>query len=265
MASVYLKCRLCNNLHQIAVAYAHSLLMDEPCFITGRARFFSTDWFPNWDKRITIGLWQKPKYSKIFTDGQHTTWRNPVKLPPHEKNLLFYGQFESSQYFRGFEAEIKKLYFCEVKPQNVTAIHIRLTDILRPGAEHITLPVSYYWEAMSCIGAKKYVICSDDIPQCKKWFGGSRFEFREGTSGYEDWLFLRGCENLIMSNSTFSWWAAYLGMADKIICPSRWLKCPDDSFKFEPNWRILDVRPERNEKGCWDSDSWRGRSIPFLG
>jgi hypothetical protein len=52
-------------------------------------------------------------------------------------------------------------------------------------------------------------------------FQGDRFEFPNGNE-VEDMNMMASCKGIIGSNSSFSWWAAYLSGAEKIIFPSQW-------------------------------------------
>ncbi len=73
--------------------------------------------------------------------------------------------------------------------------------------------------------AKRAVIVSDDYKD--RFLNevadlvASRLEWVEAARGTwdADWLTLASCKNLIMSQSTYSWWAAFLGRCQKIVCP----------------------------------------------
>lgn len=60
----------------------------------------------------------------------------------------------------------------------------------------------------------------------------------------DDFLMMKACRHFIMSNSTFSWWAQYLGTApDKIvIAPSKWLNYGYGNRDiYQDNWELIDV------------------------
>jgi hypothetical protein len=52
------------------------------------------------------------------------------------------------------------------------------------------------------------------------------------------WLFTQ-CKNIVMANSTFSWWGAYLSSADYVWVPDKWFgpAGPSDyETIYEDNW-----------------------------
>ena len=64
------------------------------------------------------------------------------------------------------------------------------------------------------------------------------------SSEKDDLALLSLCDNHITTNSTYSWWGAYLSKSKnkKIICPTNWLA--GSSFMngnhFPPNWINID-------------------------
>lgn len=92
-----------------------------------------------------------------------------------------------------------------------------------------TLPDSYYIEAVKYI-KKKYdypiYICTDDKDRCKGLCKELGAEFAPAVEGVNlkisDFLFLYLSSCLIISNSTYSWWAAYLRKRKITICPDPW-------------------------------------------
>ena len=64
----------------------------------------------------------------------------------------------------------------------------------------------------------------DDINWCKKNIMGPNHYFSENHDKLIDFTLMQKCDNNIISNSSFSWWAAWLNPnPDKIvIAPKRW-------------------------------------------
>lgn len=103
-----------------------------------------------------------------------------------------------------------------------------------PGCEknHYNLPFSYYEKAIELLGKdRKYIICSNDIDLCKqqKVFEGDNFIFNEIVpenlyKGYFDLCLISKCSDFIITNSTFSWWGAWLGnnKNKRVIAPVPW-------------------------------------------
>jgi len=126
-------------------------------------------------------------------------------------------------------------------PGPVCALHIRRGDYAtNPLGTVTSLPLSYYENALDVIHPASVVVFSDDIPWCRENFlrGDLYFEGVPRTVEQDptyrtapvlDWidLFLQmSCANagsIVISNSTFSWWAAWLAEScERIVYPSRW-------------------------------------------
>lgn len=112
-----------------------------------------------------------------------------------------------------------------------TAVHLRRGDFLRLGQG---LPASYYEQALDLVGgADDVVVVSDDELAAEGLASrlqrlGIKAEASGGGSVVEDFATLAASRNLIMSNSTFSWWAAvagdnqHNGTGRTVICPQPW-------------------------------------------
>jgi hypothetical protein len=62
-----------------------------------------------------------------------------------------------------------------------------------------------------------------------------------GRDHYEDLALLARAEHLVLSNSTFSWWAAFLSSAQGVICPEPWFTDPSrDRGIARPDWIRVD-------------------------
>jgi hypothetical protein len=62
--------------------------------------------------------------------------------------------------------------------------------------------------------------------------------YNTGKRDVEDMRLMSACAHFIIANSTFSWWAAWLGAnpAKQVICPRQWYVDPGRSTR--------DLRPE---------------------
>ena len=80
---------------------------------------------------------------------------------------------------------------------------------------------------------------SDDIEWCKEHFKGKRYVFADKPCSYKpemDLYLQTQCKANVISNSTFSWWGAYLNAnASKVVCPWPWFT----DNKIDPMTHIL--------------------------
>lgn len=120
------------------------------------------------------------------------------------------------------------------------AVHVRRGNNLGIQEFHPVQPISYYEEALDLIGGAKLIVFSDDLDWCRQQeiFENAIFGFgvpREidvysltgekplalDTAAF-DLLTMAKCRYHVISNSTFSWWAAYLAKSDMVVYPKNW-------------------------------------------
>ena len=82
----------------------------------------------------------------------------------------------------------------------------------------------YYERAMAMFPDEKFVIYSDDPEWCKEHFKGDNIQVTGRGNEIEDFNLLASSKHIIMANSSWSWWAAYLcpNETKKIIAPKKW-------------------------------------------
>ena len=166
------------------------------------------------------------------------------EIPTTEKkNKYLYGYFQGEQYFDTCKEQLKReftvsktlsetahVYLQQIRASKAVARHIRLGDY--KNAKNTDLDVcslAYYKRALAYIrdhleGYRMFVF-TNDAQQAS-----GMLEFPEGTvmvqgtRDYEDFALMQQCSHFVLSNSTFSWWAAYLAEnPDKIITvPEKW-------------------------------------------
>lgn len=167
------------------------------------------------------------------------------------------GHFQSEKYFSHAIDEIRWYMRMKDEPpqSDYCAIHWRAGDYGdAPSSQHPDgnsfhprMDLRYYEPAMAHFGsAQKFMVFSDDIPRARKMFG-ERVEYSEGRNYLEDFRLLKTCSHFIISNSSYSAFAAVLGDAkDKqVIAPRPWFGGPytgqiDAEDIYGPTWKVID-------------------------
>jgi len=146
------------------------------------------------------GFWQSEKY---FIENEDII-RN--ELSPNEKIL-------------------EKLRRTPFMDENCVSIHIRRTDYTTSQGYHPVQPIEYYESALNIIGRYDYIfVFSDDIEWCRQNLTFRNMIFMTGLTDIEDMWVMSLCKNNIISNSSFSWWAAWLNknVNKVVIAPMNW-------------------------------------------
>jgi hypothetical protein len=260
MVYVNLKGRLGNNLFQLAAAssLAHlhntdfaAIVTDywcsEPdhCYLEDYLKQFKTNILSNVHFTSTI-----PKGLKEFNE-QNSSF-SPISF---QKEILLNGWFQSEKYF--VDSVVRELFNIDQKnydyikgkyghlllsDNTITSIHVRRGDYLKLPHQYSICSMRYFEKAIDLIGRdKKYMIISDDINWCKRHFRGPNFYFVENESPLIDLYLQAFCTNNIISNSTFSWWGAWLNKnPDKlVVAPTPWVG------KFHKHVSTKDLIPEK--------------------
>lgn len=105
--------------------------------------------------------------------------------------------------------------FQEALARPTIAISVRRGDFVG-NPNYWQLPASYYYLALFTEFPDwrdhNIVIFSDDLAYCNVHFEGlPNVYFAEGCTDIEQLCLMSCCDHFIVSNSTFSWWGAYLG------------------------------------------------------
>lgn len=113
-------------------------------------------------------------------------------------------------------------------------IHIRRGDYLKKKRYRGICDIAYYERsiemARSRLAHPHFYFFSNDIRWCKDYLvhlmqpGEFTFvDWNTGKSSYVDMQLMSHCRMLIIANSSFSWWAAYLNTrAQMVIAPQKW-------------------------------------------
>ena len=115
--------------------------------------------------------------------------------------------------------------------KGVCSIHVRRGDYVTYYTQFPPVTEGYLRKAIELAAANgftKFLVFSDGIDWCKEVFStprykGYTFEYSEGKNEFEDMALMSNCEWNIISNSTFSWWGAWLNQNPNkiVISPSK--------------------------------------------
>lgn len=150
-------------------------------------------------------------------------------------NTRLYGFFQSYKYFDHIREELINTYFSPSQQiqeglskynvsSNSLGISVRRGDYLLFQDNHCVLSTDYYQDALNKYfqnNIDQVYIFSDDLDWCRTVFGPDAI-YVEDSIGVQLFLMTR-MKNLILSNSTFAWWGAYLNQNNGlIITPTPW-------------------------------------------
>ena len=142
----------------------------------------------------------------------------------------------------------------EIISRNAVCVHIRRGDYLNEKWKALQVcDFKYYNEAIN--QAKKeltdpvfYVFSTshDDIEWIKAnyHFDADIHYVDLNNPDYEEFRLMKNCKHFIISNSTFSWWAAFLSnnQSKVVWTPSIWRKDQPESNDIIPEkWRRIEV------------------------
>jgi hypothetical protein len=184
-------------------------------------------------------------------------------------DIYLKGYWQSYRYFSNISSEIcNELLLSEplsllseataARIDNVEsiAVHVRRGDYVSSksaAAMHGALSSDYYQNAinsfLSKISRPSFFVFSDDPEWCRSnlYFNKSTVEFIEHNTGSDSWqdlILMSRCSHLIIANSSFSWWAAWLGDqrlgldSRIVVAPVSWFanQLHDTSDRFPRHW-----------------------------
>lgn len=208
-------------------------------------------------------LFRKPHRQRVYEERSFSFDSNFFNT---NTDVYLKGYWMSYKYFKSFEQNIKQDF--TIKPELVThlqnllqsihqqdsiALHIRCTDkksVAKYYELYGELSKEYYTKAVDEIIRTKGItnpqlyVFSDDINEAKQYVSPKYPAIFVSSfithSPIEDFFLITQCKHVVIANSTFSWWAAYLNVHQnglKII-PKPWYAGKQYNAKdlYVPGW-----------------------------
>jgi hypothetical protein len=251
---------LCNQLFQVAALLQHCIRNKHAPKISGSCLFKPTYW-DTW-------LQSAARYIGRPVAGARV-WHEPTfhYIPIPADAQILDGYFQSSKYFADISSVIRHMFNISPGQQEVVratyapiltdevceraiVIHVRrgdyLTGPINP-TKHGFLSADYYRRGIAEVRGRipdgssaPLLVFSDDLAWCRAqdFFEGAIF-VDEPHDVKALWLMSR-YQNYVISNSSFSWWAVWLGATARcVVAPDRWFGHPgpyDFEDIYEPDW-----------------------------
>src|SRR5690606_17165929 len=150
--------------------------------------------------------------------------------------------------FKKSLVEKRKLLVDLIDSKESVIVHLRRTDYLKKEDYFGVVSIDYILEAIGIIKSTRlnvvFYVFSDDVMWCKLHIPEYEYltiiEDKYADPKCESYFqLMTKCKHFIIANSTFSWWAAYLGEKSEslIVCPKKWfLKIPEPNDLIPENW-----------------------------
>ena len=172
------------------------------------------------------------------------------------------GYFQSPLYFVGWEREIRRWYqppsitvsrvnatlsTLPDDPSNMLAVHVRLGDYFHVRSSYglsgmgWTLPPAFYERALSRFPKKVPIALFSDEPEVASAFlPREPSRVSKGSDHALDLFAMASFKRMIISNSSFSWWAAWLNSQ-----PDKEIVAPEFHIGWrQRHWYPADIRME---------------------
>jgi len=174
-----------------------------------------------------------------------------------QPSAALHGYWQHERFFMGETAAVAAAF---AEPEVAPATLVRGGEIAASGAigvhmrrteygHHGLASADYYRDAIAAIRAERGpapVLCFTDEPNV------ARFVFQaipdltvlepDTADPLDDFHLLSRCRHFVLANSSFSWWAAWLGAAaDAIVyAPSPWCAYDPTQAPAAPGWRVVE-------------------------
>lgn len=255
--------RLGNQLFQIAAT-------------VGIAEYSGASWaLPTSVSNSTIGRLFDLKgeislYQRFTELPEATQLYHDVKIPQSACYVSLRGYYQSLKYFENSHATLRKHFRIpaqlmqhvrtevkEINAAGTVALHVRRGDYTEPPFNTLynLMPVDYYIDALSRFkNVTHIIIVTNDRLWCQRHLAGhldAPVVFSPFEDEVLDFVLLYLAKRIIIANSSFSWWAAFLRLLHRlpyqVMAPRHWYKLDgglaylNNNYFFPETWVQLSV------------------------
>jgi hypothetical protein len=234
----------------------------------GELHAVAPQWGPWWKNKLILWRQRRTPFARRRWVREETLDFDP-RLADVRPPAYLDGWWQSEKYFAAHADEIRGMFrprasavarvgtlAARLAASDAIAVHVRRGDYVDQAhiaAFHGLCSADYYAQAIAWIRERRpnapLVLFSDDPAWTRAQFGSwanARMIVGEPQhSAIEDFALLASCRHFVIANSSFSWWAAWLGGSPEklVVAPRRWFRGRDvkPADRFPPGWHVIDA------------------------
>jgi hypothetical protein len=231
-----------NQMFQLAFAHAAARRL-ETSFVLGPGALWNGFDLGPWSRRsvrLARKLAFRARYGadpadKVEVDNDEDP---SAVLTSLRDGVAYGGFFQSERYFAGYEDDVRELF--AVRPAHERAfaakygslgpyvcVHLRRGDY-REWMGGRALPAGYFLDALATVpdlDDLSVVVISDELDAARVELADVRGARFEANDAMLDFQLLLNASVVVASNSSFSWWGAWLNRVPgaRVIVPEHWV------------------------------------------
>lgn len=224
--------------------------------------------------KTTIGTGPATPGTAVVKEGPHFNFHAGLDLSqardPSNEDVYLLGFFQCETYFKSVAQRVREIFApsdetrdrlrkemvagAALKPYLI-GVHVRRGDYLRLGHFHANQPLSYHIDGVKALSLEgrevRPVVFSDSKEAASRVVGAlreagfanavsSRDVLSPGPPEMDIWG-MASCDAVVATNSSFSWWGAWLSSAGSPVAfPSRWFDLRADHTEWSDAYKMAD-------------------------
>jgi len=258
---VFIKKFRASNLHR---GFEIDKLFPKACLpvATGRQLWRVTHFVPNYALSRLARKLMPVKPTELIQSGEDYYAYNPAVFE-RDGDCYYEGIWGAVQYRIPIRAKLQQIFahpdpdeanadfIRQIENEGSVGMHIRRKDYLQNKALCGICDLDYYRRAIELLLADgrphTFYIFSDSQAWCetniKPLVGNNRIVMVTHNTGDQscwDMFLMMHCQSLVIANSSFSWWGAFLNKrGGRVIAPKKWTNRMAESDVWLPEWERI--------------------------